>query len=644
MEKDDTPNKHNEDLARRVDLGLVEIEAYRLDTPRLNRGKRAHQEALRKQANTLREAFDISIEGILKDIGSLQARHTTRVGEIKQDPPATSNFIRGALAGGSAGYVLSFFAAKALTMAFVHAGDKDRWAFAPLAGILHATAGEIVGGGLRSTYATYESPDGKLWADFISAMSNYALFAIGGNAKGRTQARKDMGAAIRNIQKSLDDRLGKDRKRSRAIALFGAWWRSLVCDELAFVAFAVTYVVTGGVQPILRRMEDKAMSAAIDFSATLACGLVGASLTGVLQNLMRQCYQRAAFKTGANHNAERVATQDLLAQTIAALERERAKVETTRDKFMSLFYAVDDPKTQEMHQAIGDEAQKTLQHIDQTLTTYRRELLKLEEKEGLAVVAKAIKNTAKSLFCGPAVATTPWVGSVAKVRRVSAKCIGNTAAVAAYLYYMSVVSNSLFPLQSTEMGNQTAPTMGNSTHVPPIATMELVDYAMHGFVLIGSWCARSLVSNAMETIALPIAVGTPMRILNANSALCRWITGGSATVPAQAANEEPSGDSDSSSISEENNGEGVDSSQGNQDEDSSGEGYYSNHRSQDGDPVSNARDELAAHRNVVIDLKKILESTSSDEGNDDTDPDEDGEEPDADEDKEGSSSDGVSDS
>lgn len=192
--------------------------------------------------------------------------------------------------------------------------------------------------------------------------------------------------------------------------------------------------------------------------------------------------------------------------------------------------------------------------------------------------------------------------------------------------------------------NQTAPTMGNSTHVPPIATMELVDYAMHGFVLIGSWCARSLVSNAMETIALPIAVGTPMRILNANSALCRWITGGSATVPAQAANEEPSGDSDSSSISEENNGEGVDSSQGNQDEDSSGEGYYSNHGSQDGDPVSNARDELAAHRNVVIDLKKILDSTSSEEGNDDTDPDEDGEEPDADEDKEGSSSDGVSDS
>lgn len=628
MEKEDTPNEQHQELARRVSLGVTEIDAYRLDTPRAKNGKRSHQEAIRKQADTLRQAFDISVEDILTGIESLQEQHNTRAEKIKKDPPATSNFMRGALAGGSAAYLLSFFAAKALALAFVQVGDKDRWAFAPLAGILHATVGEIIGGGLRSTYATYESPDGKLWADYISAMSNYAHAAIEGSARGCSQARKDMGAAIRNIQKSLDERLGKDPKRSRAIALFGAWWRSLVCDELAFIAFAVTYVASGGILPILRRMEDKTASLAIDFGVTLACGLVGGSLTGVLQNLMRQHYQRAAFRTGANHNAERVATQDLLAQTIAALERERAKVETTRDKFLNLFTSTDDPNTQDMHLAIRDEAEKTLQHIDQTLATYRQELLQLQEREGLAVAAQAIKTTAKNMFGGPAAATTPWVGSGEKVRRVRAKCIGNTAAVASYLVYMAAVTNVLFPLQPTGMGNQTDMGMGNSTHVPPIQTMEIVDYAMHGFVLIGCWCARSLVSNAVETIASPIVVGTPTRLFTAGKTLINWMTRGPATVATNAPNQAQSEDSDSSSISEVNSDQSLDSSQGNQDE----------------DPVSNARDELAAHRDIVIDLKKILRSTSSDEGNDDTDPDEDGEEPDADEDEKGSSSDGASDS
>lgn len=170
--------------------------------------------------------------------------------------------------------------------------------------------------------------------------------------------------------------------------------------------------------------------------------------------------------------------------------------------------------------------------------------------------------------------------------------------------------------------------LGNSTHVPPIQTMEIVDYAMHGFVLIGCWCARSLVSNAVETIASPIVVGTPTRLFTAGKTLINWMTRGPATAATNAANQAQSDDSDSSSISEENSGQSLDSSQGNQDE----------------DPVSNARDELAAHQDIVIDLKKILQSTSSEEGNDDTDPDEDGEEPDADEDEKGSSSDGASDS
>lgn len=630
MEKEDTPNEQHQELARRVSLGVTEIDAYRIDTPRAKKSKCSKEEAMREHADTLRRAFDISVDDILKGIETLQEQHGTRAAEIKRNPPATSNFVRGALAGGSAAYLLSFFAAKALALAFVQVGDKDRWAFAPLAGVLHATVGEIIGGGLRSTYATYESPDGKLWADFISAMSNYAHATIGGSARGCSQARKDMGAAIRNIQKSLDDRLGKDPKRSRAIALFGAWWRSMVCDELAFIAFSVAYVASGGILPILRRMEDKTASLAIDFGVTLACGLVGGSLTGVLQNLLRKHYQRAAFRTGANHNAERVATQDLLAQTIAALERERAKVETTRDKLLSLFAPTDDSNTQDMHLAIRDEAEKTLQHIDQTLATYRQELLQLQEREGLVVAAQAIKTTAKNMFCGPAAAATPWVGSEEKVRRVRAKCIGNTAAVASYLVYMAAVTNVLFPLQPTGMGNQTDMGMGlgNSTHVPPIQTMEIVDYAMHGFVLIGCWCARSLVSNAVETIASPIVVGTPTRLFTAGKTLINWMTRGPATAATNAANQAQSDDSDSSSISEENSGQSLDSSQGNQDE----------------DPVSNARDELAAHRDIVIDLKKILQSTSSEEGNDDTDPDEDGEEPDADEDEKGSSSDGASDS
>jgi hypothetical protein len=382
-----------------------------------------------------------------------------------------------------------------------------------------------------------------------------------------------------------------------------------VCDELAFTAFAVSYVVTGGIQPVLRRMEDKAASIAIDFSATLVCGLIGGSMTGVLQNLMRRHYQRAGFKTGANHNAERVATQELLAQTIAALERERAKVEASRDKFLNLFIHADDPKAMEMNQSINDEAEKTLLEIDQTLATYRQELLQLQEREGLAVVTKAIKNTAKNMFCGPAATGTPWLGSFEKVRRVSAKCVGNTAALAPYLFYLGTVSNLLFPLQPMGTANQTEPGMGNSTHVPPIETMEVVDYAMHGFVLIGSWCARSLVSNAVEMVATPIVLGAPMRVFTASKALCNWVAKGPAPMPAKAANQDQAGENESSSISEENNGEGVDDSQSNE----------------DADPIGNARDQLNAHQDKVMDLKRILESTRPGTTNEESDQDEDGE-------------------
>lgn len=613
MELEDSSKGRHQDLAKRVSLGITEIDAYRLNSPRSNGDdttdkQQAQQKAMRKHAETLSQAFTISVADIVTGIGTLQSEHTESANEIKQHPPATSNFVRGALAGGSAAYLLSFFAAKALTLAFVAVGDKDRWAFAPLAGILHATAGEIIGGGLRSTYATYESPDGKLWADFVSAMSNYALFAIGGSAKGRTQARKDMGAAIRNIQKSLDERLGQDPKRSRAIALFGAWWRSLVCDELAFIGFALTYVITGGILPILRRMEDKSASIAIDFSATLACGLIGGSLTGVLQNLMRQHYQRAAFKTGANHNAERVATQELLTRTIAAIERERAEVEAIRDKFLNLFNSTDDQEAQAMHRAIGDEAEETLKDIDQTLTTYRQELLALQGREGLAVAAKAIKTAAKNMFGGPAAAATPWVDSFAKARRLQAKCIGNTAAVASYLVYMATATNVLYPLLPMGMGNQTDPGMGNSTHVPPIETMEVVDYAMHGFVLIGAWCARSLVSNAIEMVAVPTVVGTPMRLFTAGEALFNWATRSTAPVPAQAANQNQSGDSDSSSISEEDNDERGDARQANE----------------DADPVRKARNQLKVHQDNVIDMKDLMVSVLPGTTGEKSDQDKDG--------------------
>jgi len=521
---DEEADSYTDHLAARINFQAIEWNAY-LKSP--SRRRHAGQPELTDRTNEaentaiqLKKAFCQAVQEMQQTAAHLLNSHEHQAQAIKAHPPATASFWRGALAGGSAGYLVSFFAAKALTLAFVQVGEQARWAFAPLAGVLHATLGEAVGGGLRSTFATYQSPDGALWANLISAMSDYALYTVGGRTRGRAKARHAMQEAVTHIQRSLDARLGPDPNRSQTIALFGAWWRSLVCDELAFLAFAVAYTGTGALQPVLRRMVDTRLSRGVDFGSTLVCGLLGASFTGALQNWMRQHLQRAAFITGSNHNAERVARQGLLTETIKALQHERARIEHCSQKFLDLFTS---DETNEavigQRRAIQAEAQRAIQSIDSKLDEFAKELLKCETNERIGATSQAIIATGKALFCGPADPKTPWLGGGAKLRRALAKSIANTAAVATYLYYLNEVANTLHPLAPTTVVNQTADYPAMTTTSPPAALMEHVDFALHGFVLIGAWCARTIVSNATELVALSAVPGLGLRIASATQML-----------------------------------------------------------------------------------------------------------------------------
>jgi len=561
------------DLQARVGLGLFDPGEFSPPAPAadahlvLQMPPQDDKEAT-ELAERLHDCLLQSIEGKEKEVRNLIDSFAHSDQSIRLSPPATASFLRGALAGGCTAYLLSFYTAKVLTLAFVQIGETSRWAFAPLAGVLHATLGEVVGGGLRATYATYQSPDGALWADLVSAMSNYAVCTVGGDVKGRQRARQAMDRATQNIQGSLNKRLGVDLTRSDSIAAFGAWWRSLVCDELAFVAFALTYVVTGGIQPLLRRMEDQPLSRGIDFSATLVCGLLGGSLTGVIQNATRRHLQRAAFATGGNHNAERAAREALLSATIEALENKRNQIQHTSQKYLSGFASAQTgpaarvgPSIDAIQQAMVRKTNEALALIDSALEATRLDLARLEAQEGVTPTLQAIGRTAQNLFCAPANTNTPWVGRAAKLRRALAKSIGNTAAVAAYLYYMQTVSSALHPLATSPIANQTdvpqpEPFPGHSPH-PPIDGMEVIDFALHGFVLIGAWCTRTVLSNATEMIGLSVLPGVGLRVGKAAKALLGWAgclgsvaptsaTGNAGEVTQAKAVTAPDGDRDSS--------------------------------------------------------------------------------------------------
>ena len=62
--------------------------------------------------------------------------------------------------------------------------------------------------------------------------------------------------------------------------------------------------------------------------------------------------------------------------------------------------------------------------------------------------------------------------------------------------------------------------------------MEVVDYAMHGFVLIGAWCTRTVLNSATELVALSAVPGLALRVGTSAKALCGWVSALGAAAPA----------------------------------------------------------------------------------------------------------------
>ena len=449
---------------------------------------------------------------------------------IRTSPPRADSFWQGAVTGGFLAYVMSFYTAKILAMlASESAGKQAEWAFAPLAGVLHATVGEAIGGGVRATFATYKSPDGTLWANLVSALSDCALATVGGPEKRRRRAQGNLKKAIKNIQESLDKRLGPDKNRSAALAAFGALWRSFVCDELAFIAFAVSYIGSGSLRPTLRRLDNKALSYGGEFGIVLACGLVGGMMTAVLQNKLRKWIQKGEHASGHNDVITRNARLDLLNTTLRQLDRQRHLVDHCWHKYFREV-ATDNgaltPRGSSNLDEMKHKKDELLKEIASLREVLEEQVGQLNSQRGLAATASAIGNTACTMFCSPATANTPWVGRGAKWRRLLAKSIGNTAVVAAYLYYIQEVASGMHPIYASPAGNHTGVPQPEAPqgHPPytPIGSSEMAAYAMHGFVLIGAWCTRSVVNTVTEVVALSAVPGLALRVGTTASSIWQW--------------------------------------------------------------------------------------------------------------------------
>lgn len=487
----------------------------------------------------LRQQFVQELLDKHHDLQGVRDQFTKADQAISTSAPRADSFWQGAVTGGFLAYVLSFYTAKILAMlASESAGKQAEWAFAPLAGVLHATVGEAIGGGVRATFATYKSPDGTLWANLVSALSNCAVATVGGPERRRRRAQAHLKMAIDAIHNSLDKRLGRDKNRSDALAAYGAFWRSFVCDELAFIAFAVSYIGSGSLRPTLRRLDNKALSYGGEFGIVLACGLVGGMMTAVLQNKLRKWIQRGEHASGHNDVITRNARLDLLNTTLRQLEKQRHLVEHCWNRYLR-DVATDNgaltPRGSSNLDEMKDKKDKLLKEIANLREVLQQKVGQLNSQQGLAATASAIGNTACTMFCSPAADETPWVGRGAKWRRLLAKSLGNTAVVAAYLYYIQEVASGMHPIYASPAGNHTGVPQPEAPqgHPPytPIGSEEMAAYAMHGFVLIGAWCTRSVVNTVTEVVALSAVPGLALRAGTAASSIWRWACSTNTPVP-----------------------------------------------------------------------------------------------------------------
>ena len=521
----------------------------------------------------LRANFVQNLNNRWADLQKIKDDHAKADQGIRSSPPSEGRFWAGAATGGCLAYVVSFYSAKLLTLGLSEGlGKQADWAFAPLAGVLHATAGEAIGGGVRATHATYQSPDGMLFANLVSAMCDCVLYTVGGHAKRRRRAMQHLQKALKNIQESLDKRLGKDPKRSSALAAFGAWWRSVVCDELSFFAFAISYLGSGSLRPTLRRIDDRSTALAGEFLVVLGAGLAGGLFTCVIQNALRKWLQRGEHSSGVNDNLTRGFQLQLLEETCKKLRTTYQLVsDASTDYLATLSGTGDNAKDAETLADLKDQVTKLLNKIEETLETFQEITKNLEKQEGLVATGKAICATGDALFCSPANATTPWMNRAGKWRRLLAKSIGNTAVVLSYLYYVNEVASKLHPIHVSTAGNHTDVPQpepfqpepfphGPFTPPPlqhtPIGSGEMAAYAMHGFVLIGAWCTRSLVNTITEVGALSVVPGLALRLGTTATSIWKWARSTDTTVPVNENPTQPGAESGSNNASGDGDGSG----------------------------------------------------------------------------------------
>jgi hypothetical protein len=402
---------------------------------------------------------------------------------------------KGVIAGGAGAYAVSFLPAKEW-FNVVSLWDPELAAalFPFIAGTLSAVFGEPIAGAVRTGYGTYPSPDAVAWANYVTASARMVSARCSGNLTQYEQCKADRDTVVKSV---VDREEAESEKNTPLLAIKGhpmisALLRSIGSDELPFLCFAVTYLVSGAASPYERAelgdsdLLDRFMFLLVEFLTSVGCGLAGGVGTALFQNLLRPALQHAPKPREGIHS--RVVSDALRAREAARVEMLNAN----RDKLLEIAESVRAQTGKEPDL----QAQKDM--IERALKKNRKTRERLGSISGRNSISS--ENTLAATVLGKPKASPAFLNGSPLQRRTGAKALANSAALllwVPYATFLSILASLKLPFDRLGPHDGRANRYFNSTQDQAAyvarGTADMEEYSIEsGIWLILCWLTRSI--------------------------------------------------------------------------------------------------------------------------------------------------------
>ncbi len=284
----------------------------------------ADENSLQPSVNQRMSAEDIDVfqnilDQILKDNTSFtdidEAAIKVQEGllsQAQQQPKDSSHYSQITTTGlaGATAYWISFMVGKLATNVVSTASNSPHgaWSFL-MAGLLNPLIAEPLANAIRLQGAYYPSPDGKAYLDFYAALQELKL----ANENNQIDRVNECHSYIQKIvdecverekrmdwfksgvlQITMEDIKAIEDKQSNVYKVIkAAQFRALLSDELPFFWYTALYIITGGVNPLIKQNFSPLTASAIDFGISAVAGSFAGAFTSIGQNYLRKWIQKS---------------------------------------------------------------------------------------------------------------------------------------------------------------------------------------------------------------------------------------------------------------------------------------------------------------------------------------------------------------